>query len=63
MVSPTNTVLLAMAVCDLLTIIIPTPWFDDDHDDDGDFTPPPPSLEVYNRQKSITTNDKFVGSK
>ena len=44
MVSPTNTVLLAMAVCDLLTIIIPTPWFDDDHDDDGDFTPPAPSL-------------------
>ena len=27
MISPTNTVLLAMAICDLLTIIIPTPWY------------------------------------
>ena len=27
MASPTNTVLLAMAVCDLCTIIFPAPWF------------------------------------
>ena len=26
MTSPTNTVLLAMAVCDLLTILLPGPW-------------------------------------
>ena len=26
MSSPTNTVLLSMAVCDLLTIILPAPW-------------------------------------
>ena len=26
MKSPTNTVLLSMAVCDLLTIILPAPW-------------------------------------
>ena len=32
MVSPTNTVLLAMAICDLLTIIIPTPWYEDRED-------------------------------
>ena len=27
MSSPTNTVLLAMAVCDLLTIVLPCPWY------------------------------------
>ena len=27
MSSPTNTVLLAMAVCDLLTILLPCPWY------------------------------------
>ena len=27
MASPTNTILLAMASCDLLTILLPGPWF------------------------------------
>ena len=27
MASPTNTILLAMACCDLLTILLPGPWF------------------------------------
>jgi hypothetical protein len=27
MASPTNTVLLGMAICDLLTVIFPAPWY------------------------------------